>query len=69
MNDDAPRKVPEEFNVVLERPQMTDEQWARFINRLLMKEAMRRQPKPKPTFALTCSDEPDFFIVVEVGKG
>jgi hypothetical protein len=68
VNHDPPRKAPEEFNIVLERPQMSDEQRARSIARLLLKESMRRSPKAQRTLTLSFGDQPDFFIVVELWK-
>jgi hypothetical protein len=69
MNDDPPEPQPEEFHVVIERPQMFDEQWARFIARLLMKEVMRRHPQPRRTLTISFGDQPNFYIVRDQRKG
>lgn len=56
---------PTEFNVVLERPEMSPEQWQRVMKRLLWKEAVRRLPKQPRRYVIMFSDQPDFFIVDE----
>jgi hypothetical protein len=56
---------PQEFNVVLEPVQMSAEAWKDFINRLMIKQSMRRGPTQLKSFTISTSDEPDFFIVDE----
>lgn len=56
---------PTEFNVVLERLEMSPEQWQRVMKRLLWKEVVRRLPKQPRRYVITFSDQPDFFIVDE----
>lgn len=68
---DTPRTspAPEEINIVLEKLEFSEEQLAQSIRWLLIKEAMRRLPKPHHALTFSFSDQPDFFIVEEVRKG
>jgi hypothetical protein len=68
---DTPRTspAPEEINIVLEKLGLSEEQLAQSIRWLLIKEAMRRQPKTHCANTFSFSDQPDFFIVEEVRKG
>lgn len=60
-----PTSKPEEFNVVLVSPPMSAAAWKDFINRLMIKQSMRRGPTQLKSFTISTSDEPDFFIVYE----
>jgi hypothetical protein len=60
---------PQEVTLVLDRPEMSPDAWARNLQWLLIKEAMRRQPQPRRTLTISFGDQPDFFIVEEFGKG
>jgi hypothetical protein len=70
MNEEPKRPAePQESHVILNPPRMSDESWKQFINRLMLKQSMRRQPTPRSAFTMSFGDQPDFFIVVEFGKG
>ena len=69
MDNEAPPAGPQEFNVVLESPQLSAEQWARFIRMQRLKQSMRENPTPLKWLTISTSDEPDFFIVERHGKG
>ena len=61
----TPPAEPQEINLVLDRPEMSAEAWKDFINRLMIKQSMRRGLTQPKSLVISTSDEPDYFVVDE----
>jgi hypothetical protein len=65
----ARRAEPVEFNIVLESPKFTPEEWERFIKLLLLKHSMRQQPPTKSDTVMSFVEGPEVIVIEEPAKG